>query len=217
MRADKFFPQIQSKRYISKEMIYAGLWLIIIGIIKKAVFADYIAQYNNWVFDAPLQYSGFEGVMAVIGYSAQIYCDFSGYSDMSIGIASVMGFDLGKNFCLPYQSTNLQEFWRRWHISLSTWMRDYIYIPLGGNRKGSFRTYLNNITTMLIAGLWHGASWMFIIWGGLHGVGLIIQKLNKPWLNRLPNTPVVNFFSWLLTFSFVGYSSGLRICNKASY
>lgn len=205
MRADKFFPQIQSKRYISKEMIYGGLWLIIIGIIKKAVFADYIAQYNNWVFDAPLQYSGFEGVMAVIGYSAQIYCDFSGYSDMSIGIASVMGFDLGKNFCLPYQSTNLQEFWRRWHISLSTWMRDYIYIPLGGNRKGRFRTYLNNITTMLIAGLWHGASWMFIIWGGLHGIGLVLQKLNKPWLNRLPNTPVVNFFSWLLTFSFVSF------------
>ena len=205
MRADKFFPQIQSGKIISKAMIYGGLWLIITGIIKKAVFADYIAQYNNWVFDAPLHYSGFEGVMAVIGYSAQIYCDFSGYSDMSIGIASIMGFNLGKNFNLPYQATNLSDFWRRWHISLSTWMRDYIYIPLGGNRCGKFRTYLNNMITMLVAGLWHGASWMFIIWGGLHGAGLILQKLNKPWLDRLPDNRLVKVFSWLLTFTFVTF------------
>lgn len=205
MRADKFFPQIQSGKIIGKSMIYGGLWLIIIGIIKKAVFADYIAQYNNWVFDDPLHYSGFEGVMAVIGYSAQIYCDFSGYSDMSIGIASIMGFDLGKNFNLPYQATNLSDFWRRWHISLSTWMRDYIYIPLGGNRCGKFRTYLNNLITMLVAGLWHGASWMFVIWGGLHGAGLIVQKLNKPWLDKLPDNRLVKLASWLLTFVFVTF------------
>lgn len=205
MRASKFFPQIQDKKIVSKEMIYGGLWLIIIGIIKKAVFADYISQYNNWIFEDPLNYSGFENVMGIIGYGAQIYCDFSGYSDMSIGIASIMGFDLGKNFDLPYQSKNLSEFWRRWHISLSTWMRDYIYIPLGGNRNGEVSTYLNNIITMLIAGLWHGSSWMFVIWGGFHGMGLIIHKVNKPWLDKIPDNFIVKFFSWLITFTFVTF------------
>lgn len=205
MRADKFFPQIQDKKTVSREMVYGGLFLIILGVIKKAVFADYIAQYNNWVFDDPLHYSGFEGLMAVIGYSAQIYCDFSGYSDMAIGLASVMGFNLGINFNFPYQASNLSDFWRRWHIALSTWMRDYIYIPLGGNRSGKFRVYLNNMITMLVAGLWHGASWMFVIWGGAHGAGLIIQKLNKPWLDKLPDNFVTKFFSWLLTFAFVTF------------
>lgn len=205
MRADKFFPQIQDKRSVGRTMVYGGLFLIILGVIKKAVFADYISQYNNWVFDDPLHYSGFEGVMAVIGYSAQIYCDFSGYSDMAIGLAAVMGFDLGKNFDFPYQSYNLSGFWRRWHISLSTWMRDYIYIPLGGNRGGKLRVYFNNLMTMLVAGLWHGASWMFVIWGAAHGAGLIIQKLNKPWLDKLPDNFVVRFFSWLLTFAFVTF------------
>ena len=205
MRAERFFPQIQEKKIIDKAMIYGGLWLIILGIIKKAIFADYISQYNNWVFDSPLQYSGFEGLMAVIGYSAQIYCDFSGYSDISIGLASIMGFNLGINFNFPYQSYNLTEFWRRWHISLSSWMRDYIYIPLGGSRAGKYRTYLNNLITMLVAGLWHGASWMFVIWGGMHGIGLIIHKLNKPWLDKIPNVKPVQLLSWLVTFSFVSF------------
>jgi len=205
MRAEKFFPQIQSNKRISSTMIYGGLWLVMIGIIKKAVFADYIAQYNNWIFEAPLHFSGFENLMGVLGYGAQIYCDFSGYSDMSIGIASIMGFDLGKNFNLPYQSSNITEFWRRWHISLSSWMRDYIYIPLGGNRTTKFRTYLNYMITMLIAGLWHGASWMFIIWGGLHGLGLVIHKINKPWLDKIPNNFPARFLSWLITFSFVSF------------
>ena len=205
MRAGNFFPQIQHNKRVTKTMIYTGLWLIIIGLLKKAVLADYIAQYNNWVFNDPLHYSGFEGLMAVIGYSAQIYCDFSGYSDISIGMASIMGFDLGINFNLPYQSKNLTEFWRRWHISLSSWMRDYIYIPLGGNRKGKFHTYLNNLITMLVAGLWHGASWMFVFWGGMHGLGLIIHKLNKPWLDKIPDKWWVKMFSALLTFSFVAF------------
>lgn len=203
MRAGKFFPQIQDGKRVTKAMIYGGLWLVIIGIVKKAILADYIAQYNNWVFDAPLHYSGFEGVMAILGYTAQIYCDFSGYSDMSIGLASIMGFDLGENFNFPYQARNLSDFWRRWHISLSTWMRDYIYIPLGGNRGSKWRVYPNIMITMLIAGLWHGASWMFVIWGVGHGMGLIIQKVNKPWLDRLPDHFMVRFCSWLLTFVFV--------------
>jgi len=205
MRAEKFFPQIREDKKIIPAMVYGGLWLVMLGILKKAVFADYIAQYNNWIFEDPTAYSGFEGLMGVIGYSAQIYCDFSGYSDMSIGVASIMGFDLGKNFNFPYQARNLSDFWRRWHISLSTWMRDYIYIPLGGNRTGKFRMYFNNMATMLIAGLWHGASWMFVIWGAGHGIGLIIQKLNKPWLDKLPDNFIVRFLSWLLTFIFVTF------------
>lgn len=203
MRAGKFFPQIRENKQVTKTMIYGGLWLIILGIVKKAILADYIAEYNSWVFEAPLNYSGFEGAMAVLGYTAQIYCDFSGYSDMSIGMASVMGFNLGENFNFPYKARNLSDFWRRWHISLSTWMRDYIYIPLGGNRGPAWRVYLNNMITMLVAGLWHGASWMFVIWGAGHGAGLILQKLNKPWLDKLPDNYAVRFCSWLLTFSFV--------------
>ncbi len=205
MRAEKFFPQIQDGKKATPYMVYGGLWLVMIGIIKKAVLADYIAQYNNWIFDDPTAYAGFEVFMGVIGYSAQIYCDFSGYSDMSIGMASIMGFDLGKNFNFPYQARNLSDFWRRWHISLSTWMRDYIYIPLGGNRKSEFRIYVNNMITMLIAGLWHGTTPMYIIWGAGHGIGLIIQKLNKVWLDKLPDNFLVRFFSWLLTFSFVTF------------
>jgi D-alanyl-lipoteichoic acid acyltransferase DltB (MBOAT superfamily) len=205
MRAGNFFPQIQNNRQVTKTMIYAGLWLIIIGLLKKAVLADYIAQYNNWVFDDPLHYSGFEGLMAVIGYSAQIYCDFSGYSDISIGMASIMGFDLGINFNRPYRSQNLTEFWRRWHISLSSWMRDYIYIPLGGSRKGKYRTYLNNLITMLVAGLWHGASWMFVFWGGMHGIGLIVHKMCKSRLDKIPGKLWVKTLSVLLTFSFVTF------------
>ena len=202
-RAGTFFPQIEKKEPISQQMIYAGLWMIIIGILKKAVIADYIAQYNNWIFDSPLSYSGFECLMGTLGYTVQIYCDFSGYSDMSIGIASIMGFQLVQNFNFPYRATNLSDFWRRWHISLSTWLRDYIYIPLGGNRKGELRTYINNFLTMIIAGLWHGASWIFVFWGALHGIGLVIQKLNKRWLDRLPNNWIIRFLSWLLTFVFL--------------
>lgn len=133
----------------------------------------------------------------------QIYCDFSGYSDMAIGIALIMGFRLAKNFNFPYKSQNLTDFWRRWHISLSTWLRDYIYIPLGGNRKGTFRTYLNNFATMLIGGLWHGAAWKFVFWGAMHGVGLAVHKASKPWLAKLPDNWVVKMLSWVVTMTVV--------------
>lgn len=123
--------------------------------------------------------------MGIIGYAMQIYCDFSGYSDMAIGIALIMGFRLAKNFNFPYKSRNLTDFWRRWHISLSSWLRDYVYIPLGGNRKGLRRTYINNMATMLIGGLWHGASWKFVFWGGMHGAGLAIHKACRPLLGKL--------------------------------
>ena len=205
VRADYFLPQIGREHRVSSSAIYTGLWLVLLGIIKKAVVADYIAQYNDLIFNSPTAYSGFENLMGIWGYTMQIYCDFSGYSDMAIGITIMMGFDLGKNFNYPYQSRNLTEFWRRWHISLSSWLRDYVYIPLGGNRKGIFRTYLNNFLTMLIGGLWHGAAWKFVFWGGMHGVGLMIHKAAKPWLDKLPDTKFITFISWFLTFSYVSF------------
>lgn len=203
VRADYFLPQLKENKRASINNIYGGLWLIIIGIVKKAIIADYIAQYNDLIFNNPGMYSGVETLMGLLGYTMQIYCDFSGYSDMAIGLALIMGFRLGINFDSPYQSRNLTEFWRRWHISLSSWLRDYLYIPLGGNRKGTFRTYLNNFLTMLIGGLWHGAAWKFIFWGAMHGVGLAIHKACKPVLQKIPDNFITVFFSWLLTFVYV--------------
>lgn len=203
VRADYFLPQIRQNRQAAPTEIWAGLWLIILGIVKKAVIADYIAQYNDLIFGAPGAYSGFETLMGVLGYTMQIYCDFSGYSDMAIGIAMIMGFKLAKNFDFPYKSKNLTEFWHRWHISLSTWLRDYIYIPLGGNRKGTVRTYINNFLTMLIGGLWHGAAWKFVFWGAMHGVGLAVHKLCKPWLQRIPDNWATRAASWALTMLVV--------------
>jgi D-alanyl-lipoteichoic acid acyltransferase DltB (MBOAT superfamily) len=141
--------------------------------------------------------------MGILGYTVQIYCDFSGYSDMSIGIAALMGFHLLENFSFPYSAPNPSEFWHRWHISLSTWFRDYVYIPLGGNRCSRVRTYLNNIITMLVAGLWHGSTWMFVLWGGIHGLGLVVHKAFKPLLCRLPDSRWSNSLAVVLTFIFV--------------
>lgn len=205
-RPETLIPQLKEKIPVSKTLIYSGLFLIISGILKKGLVADYIAQYNDWIFEDPEAYSGFEVLMGVVGYTIQIYCDFSGYSDFSIGIAALMGIRLLPNFNSPYQSLNLTEFWHRWHIALSTWFRDYIYIPLGGNRKGKIRTYLNNFATMLFAGWWHGASWMFLIWGGIHGVGLIVHKSLRKRLDRLENGPGIRFWSWLVTFAFVAFA-----------
>lgn len=203
VRADYFVPQIRENQHASLHEIYYGLWLIIVGIVKKAVIADYIAQYNDLIFQSPGAYSGFETLMGIIGYTMQIYCDFSGYSDMAIGLAMIMGFRLAQNFNFPYKSQNLTDFWRRWHISLSSWLRDYIYIPLGGNRKGILRTYVNNFATMVIGGLWHGAAWKFVFWGAMHGAGLAVHKASSPYLARLGNSWIVKTLSWLLTISVV--------------
>ena len=203
VRADYFIPQIRQCRHATISETYLGLWLIIIGVVKKAIIADYISQYNDLIFLSPTGYSGFESLMGLLGYVMQIYCDFSGYSDMAIGIAMIMGFKLMKNFDFPYKSKNLSEFWRRWHISLSTWLRDYVYIPLGGNRKGTLRTYINNFLTMLVGGLWHGAAWKFVFWGAMHGVGLAVHKACKPWLDRLPDTWLVRAVSWSVTMVYV--------------
>lgn len=203
VRADYFLPQLRRNERATPNMIWGGLWLIIVGIIKKALIADYIAQYNDLVFNDPGFYTGLQAFMGVIGYTMQIYCDFSGYSDMAIGLASIMGFRLGINFDSPYQSRNLTEFWRRWHISLSSWLRDYVYIPLGGNRKGVFCTYLNNFLTMLIGGLWHGAAWKFVFWGAMHGIGLAVHKACKPILKKIPDNFATGFLFWLMTFIYV--------------
>ena len=158
-----------------------GLFLIATGLLKKVAIGDTLAtQLIDRIFDAPLQYSGLECYLAVVGYAIQIYCDFSGYTDIAIGSAQLLGIRFPVNFNAPYKARNLSDFWHRWHISLSSWLRDYLYIPLGGNRKGPGRTYVNLLLTMLLGGLWHGANWTFVVWGAIHGSGLAVTR----WFER---------------------------------
>lgn len=205
-RAKTFFLQIRRENPVSERLLYLGLWLIILGIIKKAVIADYIAQYNDWIFSTPDAFSGFECLMGLLGFTMQIYLDFSGYSDISIGIAAMLGIRLCENFAFPYRSRNLTDFWHRWHISLSTWFRDYLYIPLGGNRHGIMRTCLSLFITMLAAGIWHGSTLMFLIWGALHGIGLAIHKICQPILRKIRDNCLTISISRLLTFCFITLS-----------
>ena len=292
VKANLFLPQLKQEREVSKTEVYTGLWLIIIGLVKKGIIADYIAQYNDLIFAAPQNYSGFENLMAVYGYALQIFCDFSGYSDMAIGMGKIMGFDLGINFNSPYKSIGITDFWRRWHISLSSWLKEYLYIPLGGNRtislfsvvcipvglvlitlfynqnllnitlaivvgilgflayknsekniftyialsvltiltifwfttnipaaiysliiiifwlillarpdsSKSIKQNINLLITMLIGGLWHGAAWKFIFWGGAHGIALGIDKIL---LKILPKNIFIKILMWFVTFNFV--------------
>jgi D-alanyl-lipoteichoic acid acyltransferase DltB (MBOAT superfamily) len=202
VRATYFIPQIRKQVHLDNDTIAKALILIMGGLIKKGVIADYISiNYVDRVFENPTLFSGVENLIAVYGYAMQIYCDFSGYSDMAIGLAALLGFDLPINFDTPYKARSITEFWRRWHISLSTWLRDYLYVPLGGNRKGKPRQYANLLITMLLGGLWHGASWNFVFWGGLHGLGLMIDKL---WLNlKISQTKFFRFISLVITFHFV--------------
>ncbi len=207
VRASDFLPQIHKKPFISQEDLGKALFLIIAGLIKKAVISDYISgNFVDRVFDNPMLYSGFENLMATYSYAIQIYCDFSGYSDMAIGIALLLGFHLPMNFNAPYTSVSITEFWRRWHISLSSWLRDYLYIPLGGSRKGKMRTYINLMLTMLLGGLWHGASIKFIIWGGLHGAALAVEKAFKTFFkidDKIKPKTWIRISTTILTFHFV--------------
>lgn len=206
-RAENLIPRLRRNRQASSRMVWSGLWLIMLGLVKKNMVSDYIGQFTTWVFDAPQTFSGFENMAALLGYPVQIYFDFSGYSDMSIGAAAILGFWLPDNFRFPYRALSLTDFWRRWHISLSTWFRDYLYIPLGGNRKGTLRMYANNFITMLVAGLWHGASWMFVIWGALHGFGLCVHKFFSRQLRiTIPSTLWGNTLSWLITYAYVCFA-----------
>jgi len=185
VRAADFIPQISQPYRLESEDIGKGMYLIISGLFKKVVVSDFIyLNFVQYIFDDPSRHTGLECLLGVYGYALVIYCDFSGYSDMAIGIARWTGFKIPPNFETPYQSANITEFWRRWHISLSSWLRDYLYIPLGGNRKGKFRQYVNLALTMLIGGFWHGASWNFIFWGGLHGLALAVDKVRITWLKR---------------------------------
>jgi D-alanyl-lipoteichoic acid acyltransferase DltB (MBOAT superfamily) len=261
VRAKDFIPQIYSNLIVTRDQVNEGMLLIIGGVLKKAVISDYISiNFVDRVFDAPNSYTAFENLMASYGYAIQIYCDFSGYSDMAIGIALLLGYRLPMNFNVPYQSTSITEFWRRWHISLSTWLKDFLYISVGGNRKGTFGGYFfpglffvgiigwgvysynssiypliigvlslvvfmltialsktrqkslftnfNLLTTMLLGGLWHGASLRFIIWGALHGIALAVHKLVMELFPRKKDKPVS--FVWrvisiALTFHFVAF------------
>lgn len=203
VRASDFIPQIYEKLKLTKEDFNRALFLIIGGLLKKAVISDYISSnFVDRVFDAPNSYTAFENLMASYGYAIQIYCDFSGYSDIAIGLALLMGFWLPDNFRTPYQSRSITEFWRRWHISLSSWLRDYLYISMGGNRKGKIRTYFNLFMTMLLGGLWHGASWKFVVWGVLHGLALVVEKFFGQFI-KLPKNVFVRTVQVILTFHFV--------------
>jgi D-alanyl-lipoteichoic acid acyltransferase DltB (MBOAT superfamily) len=206
VRASDFIPQLKKEYFVSDSDFSKGFYLIVTGLIKKLIISDYISvNLVNYVFDGPNLHNGFECLIALYGYAIVIYCDFSGYSDVAIGISKWMGITIPTNFLSPYQSKSVSEFWRRWHISLSSWLRDYLYISMGGNRKGKFRTNLNLFLTMLIGGFWHGASWNFIIWGALHGIGLAINKLWSTLFGKFRILPKVasNFIFAIITFHFV--------------
>lgn len=255
VRASEFIPQLYQEYKLTKAQFGHAIFLILNGLVKKMVIGDYIAvNFIDRVFDNPLTYSGFENLMALYGYSLQVYADFSGYTDIAIGIALLMGFNLPLNFNSPYKAENVGEFWKRWHISLSTWLKDYLYIPMGGNRKGSWFTYIglffilsfiillsgklflayifggiilvfvalarlstpfrkqintniNLMVTMLLGGLWHGASWQFVIWGGLNGLGLVVYKYWKK-ISPFKNLPkwISHLIGVIITFNFITFT-----------
>ncbi|HBT76178.1 MAG TPA: hypothetical protein DEB39_04465 [Planctomycetaceae bacterium] len=175
-RSQNLLPRLQNPRLVSSAMIASACQLILMGYFKKIFIADGVAPIVNQCFDSPEKFGGLGLVFGAYLFAIQIYGDFSGYTDIARGVSRLFGIELMLNFRQPYLSSNITDFWRRWHISLSSWLRDYLYIPLGGNRRGIARTYANNMMTMLLGGLWHGASWNFVIWGGLHGLYLGVHK-----------------------------------------
>jgi alginate O-acetyltransferase complex protein AlgI len=207
VRPRDLLPQLSAAPRFDAELGSRALLLIAIGLLKKVAIGDYLAlNLVDRVFDAPLQYSALECYTALVAYAVQIYCDFSGYTDIAIGSAALLGIRFPPNFDSPYKAHNISDFWRRWHISLSTWLRDYLYIPLGGNRHRRARTYLNLLLTMLLGGLWHGANLTFVVWGALHGCLLAgtraFQELRK---NSAPPSPLVRAGLVLLTFHAVTF------------
>jgi len=179
-RAQHLLPQLKEKHSFAINDVTDGLKLMLWGMFKKVVIADRLALVVNKVYGQPSEYSGLSLIVATIFFAFQIYCDFSGYSDIAIGSARVMGFNLMRNFARPYIAVSISDFWQRWHISLSTWFRDYVYIPLGGKRVGPWRWRLNILVTFLLSGLWHGANWTFIVWGALHGFYYLLASIKKP-------------------------------------
>lgn len=202
-RAKNLLPQITSPRKITADQVNLGLYLILWGFFKKVVIADNLAQIADPVFSNYLSYQGVDIVIGVLAFTFQIYCDFSGYSDVARGLAKLLGFELMVNFRLPYFAVSPRDFWRRWHISLSTWLRDYLYIPLGGNRRGALSTSRNLGTTMLLCGLWHGAGWNFIFWGAYHWAMLSVSHIaGRIYLKRYSKIGMGIFPCILLMFAF---------------
>jgi len=184
-RAKNLLPQLYKKFEFDYDRVSQGLMLMAWGFFKKLVIADRLAIYVDTVYNHPQDFTGWPVWLATYFFALQIYCDFSGYSDIAIGAARVMGFSLMKNFRRPYYAKSIHEFWQRWHISLSTWFRDYLYIPLGGNRVRRTRWYYNLFVVFLVSGLWHGANWTFVIWGGLHGFYLLFSIWTAPWRQKI--------------------------------
>ena len=209
-RPSHLLPQVQHPRVFDAEKFFGGLMLILTGLFRKTLIADNAANIANAAFDGRIGHSFGATVIGVLAFALQIYGDFSGYSDIARGSAQLLGFHFMVNFRQPYFASSLQDFWRRWHISLSTWLRDYLYIPLGGNRLGTVRTYGNLMATMLLGGLWHGANWTFVLWGGLHGCWLAIERFSIDRFSLSAKTagPGARFnpLGWVVTMAIVGLS-----------
>jgi D-alanyl-lipoteichoic acid acyltransferase DltB (MBOAT superfamily) len=207
VRPAQMLPQLAAEPATDAAAQAAGLWRIAIGLAKKILIGDYLARtLVDRIFETPERFTALEAVLAAYAYAAQIYADFSGYSDIAIGSAALFGYSLPENFAAPYTAANLQDFWRRWHITLSTWLRDYLYKPLGGSRAGRLKTYRNLFVTMMLGGLWHGASWTFVAWGTLHGAGLAVTRAWQRGRERAAESArsrVGHLLRVLLTFHFV--------------
>jgi len=209
VRAVEFLPQLVTPPRVTSSQVIEGLHWFLLGLFKKVFIADRLAQFVDIVFAHPGQYDPVTHVWAVLAYAGQIYCDFSGYSDLAIGCAKWFGFELPRNFNFPYLSDSIAEFWKRWHITLSTWMRDYLYISLGGSRQGSSRTYFNLLLTMTLCGLWHGSRWNYVLWGFYNGVLLVLHRLGdraltgRAWADRLRAAPVYRLLTIVTTFWLV--------------
>ncbi|MEB3229479.1 MAG: MBOAT family O-acyltransferase [Leptolyngbyaceae bacterium] len=201
-RASTLLPQISKPRFLNVDQINAGLFLILWGYFKKLVIADNLGGIADEIFESYTTYEGLDLLIGSLAFTVQIYGDFSGYSDIARGLAKLMGFDFMLNFNLPFFATSPSNFWARWHISLSTWFRDYVYIPLGGNRLGAIATYRNLTVTMLLCGLWHGAAWNFILWGAFHGMILIGYRMAKPYFLQLPKWLISN--AWITSLLGMG-------------
>ena len=204
VRAVDFVPQLDRTPVPNVREGIDGLYRIAIGLVKKVAFADYLAlNVVERVFERPELFSSLECLVAVYAYAFQIYFDFSAYSDIAIGSAKMLGYHMPENFNAPYTARNLQEFWHRWHMTLSTWLRDYLYIPLGGSRHGAWKTYRNLFLTMLLGGLWHGASWTFVVWGAMHGVGLALTRMYQRGRENTTPNRWLEPFGVFFTFHYV--------------
>jgi alginate O-acetyltransferase complex protein AlgI len=206
VRPKTLLPQIKADHKYDEDQAVRGMFLVAQGLVKKIAFADFLGGYVDKVFAAPGHFSGVATLIAIYAYAFQIYFDFSGYTDIAIGVGKLFSFEIPINFDLPYISKSPREFWQRWHISLSTWLRDYLYIPLGGNRKGN--TYVNMMITMLLGGLWHGANWTFVFWGGYHGILIVVQRyLEERWalFRRFIKSPspIASVIAAIVTFHLV--------------